>query len=460
MTNPLPKIAAWYATFDGVKFARKGDDVLKFIGRIFIFSLVIWILWAFRQAYRDDSYTLSAFSVPPSFEQRGYSGAVVMDKIVSEMQAILSKRYFDEQNPEAYRRIATQPALQFNTESRAGYFDLRALFQMGKLFLGKKDKTIRGNITLDSNETRLSLLIDESTYPLSIGSREPLDSLFHRVAVRLIRQTTPQYLVYYYLDRQDYDEAELLLNEIDFKLNNERQKATYSNDRIQWYLTWTNFLLAKKDYPNALQKAEELIKTYPKDLAGYAQKVNILFTQVIDLENQQADKNTFSPLVKTGIELAQHIENQNFSSQFLDKKMAMGWLYANWAYLLQKENVDSSKVLATYRKAIVFLPQSPAAYNNLSYYYMDNKNYDQAEIYLKKALFADPKDGNTWDTYAELMLLKNDTTRFYNCVEQALKNHNPTEGISSTGYAIDKRWEKFWTDKRFLAVLKKYKRRD
>ena len=459
MNNPFTQIAAWYTTFKFVKFAQKGDDVLKFIARIFVFILVFWILWAFRQVYKDDTYMLSAFNVPPSFEQRGYSGAVVVDKIVAEMQAILSKRYFDEQNPEAYRRIATQPALQFNTESRAGYFDLRALFQMGKLFLGKKDKTIRGNITLDSNQIRLSLLMsDAAAYPLSINNREPLDSLFHRVAVQLIRQTTPQYLVYYYLDRQDYDEAETLLNEIDFKLNNERNKATYNNDRIQWYLTWTNFLLAKKDYSNALKKGNELIKNYPKDLAGYAQKVNILFNEVITFENQKADKTTYKPIVKEGLILAQLIEKQDFSSQFLDKKMAMGWLYSNWAYLLQKENVDSSKVLAMYQKAIQLLPQSASSYNNLSYFYMDNKNYDEAEIYLKKALYADPKDGNSWDTYSELMLLRQDTSRFYNCIEQALKNHNPTEGVSSDGYATDARWEKFWREKRFRDLLEKYKR--
>ena len=459
MINPFSKIAAWYADFRFVKFAQKGDDVLKFFARIFVFMLVFWILWAFRQAYQNDSYTLSAFNVPPSLEARGYSGTVVVDKIVAEMQAILSKRYFDEQNPEAYRRINTQPTLQFNTESRAGYFDLRALFQMGKLFLGKKDKTIRGHITLDTNVIRLSLLLpDEAAYPLSMSSHASLDSLFHGVAVHLIRQTTPQYLVYYYLDKQDYDEAEKLLDEIDFKLNNEQNKPTYSTDRIQWYLAWTNFLLAKKDYPNALQKIDELRQLYPKDLAAYAQKVNILFSQVVELENQKADKAAIKAIALEATKLAQFIENQNFSSQFLDKKMATGWLYSNWAYMLQKIDTDSTKVLVKYRKAIELLPQAASSYNNLSYFYMDNHNYSEAEIYLKKALFADPKDGNTWDTYAELMLIKGDTLRFYNCIEQALKNHNPTEGVSAEGYAKDVRWQRFWEDKRFVNLLVKYKR--
>ncbi len=459
MYNLFPRIAAWYADAKIAKSAQKGDDILKFIGRIFVFTLVIWILWAFRQAYTNDSYTLSAFSVPPSLEQRGYSGAVVVDKIVSEMQGILSKKYFDEQNPESYRRIATQPTLQFNTESRAGYFDLRALFQMGKLFLGKKDKTIRGNITLDSNQIQLSLLVsDAAVYPLSINKNESLDSLFHRVAVQLIRQTTPQYLVYYYLDKQDFDAAEQLLSEIDFKLNNNRKTATYANDRIQWFLSWTNFLLAKKDYQNALEKNEELIKTYPKDLTGYAQKVNILFKQVVELENQKADKTVFKPIAQQGSKLAQSIDNQNFTSQFLDKKMTTGWLYANWAYLLQKEDAAQPKIMATYQKAIEFLPESPEPYNNLSYFYIDNKQYNEAETYLKKALFADPKNGNSWDTYAELMLLKSDTTRFYNCLEQALKNRNPTEGISAEAYAEDGRWKAFWQQKRFVDLLKKYRK--
>jgi tetratricopeptide (TPR) repeat protein len=444
--------------FNAVKFAQKGDDVLKFIARVFVFTLVFWILWAFRQAYKNDGYTLSAFNVPPSLEQRGYSGTVVVDKIVAEMQAIMSKRYFDEQNPEAYRRINTQPTLQFNTESRAGYFDLRALFQMGKLFLGKQDKTIRGHLTLDSNVIRLSLLMpDEAAYPLSINNKASLDSLFHRVALRLIRQTTPQYLVYYYLDKQEYDEAESLLDEIDFKLNNHPKNADYQNDRIQWYLAWTNFLLAKKDYPNALQKIDELRQLYPKDLAGYAQKVNILFNQVVELENQKADKIIVKNIAQQAADLAQYVDKQNFSSQFLDKKMAMGWLYSNWAYMLQKTTTDTTLILAKYQKSIELLPQVAMSYNNLSYFYMDNHNYAEAEIHLKKALLADPKDGNTWDTYAELMLIKGDTARFYNCIEQALKNHNPTEGVSAEGYAVDARWQKVWKEKRFSELLTKYK---
>ena len=134
----------------------------------------------------------------------------------------------------------------------------------------------------------------------------------------------------------------------------------------------------------------------------------------------------------------------------------MGLLYANWAYLLQKTNLDAPDILPKYKKAIELLPNVSFAYNNLSYYYMDKKNYAAAEDALKKALFAEPKDGNALDTYAEIMAITGDTTRFYSYIEKALQNPNPTEGITAERYAVDKRWEMFWQQPRFQNLLKKY----
>ena len=113
-----------------MKSVKNLDQILRLVGRIFILLLIIWILWAFRKAYLDDSYVFEPFSVPPALVEKGYSGEVVVDKIMSEMNNILSKNYFDGQNPEAYRKIVAQPALKFSSGSRAGYFDLESLFKL------------------------------------------------------------------------------------------------------------------------------------------------------------------------------------------------------------------------------------------------------------------------------------------------------------------------------------------
>ena len=457
MTKPSTEPTSRFSNFDFMKFVKNADNVLKLVGRVFVVLLVIWILGAFRKVYKDDSYVFSAISVPPSLLERGYSSEVIVDKMLSEMQNILSKRYFDEQNPEAYRKVISHPDLNFSSGSRAGYFDLQSLFQVGKVLLGKKDRTIKGHITLDSSNVTLSLQMpEEAATPLSTNGKTTLDEVVRQGAVYLIRRTTPQYLVYYYLDHQQFAEAEKLLEEIDFKLNNGKKSPTYDYDRIQWYMSWTNVRLAQQDFEAAFQKAEILQKAYPKDMAGYAQMVNILMSHVVNLENQKADTAVYMPLARKAVSIAEHIENQDFNSVFLDKKMAKGWTYANWAYMLQKCNPNDLTILKKYNKAIELLPQASFAYNNLSYYYMDKKDFAAAEEVLKKALFAEPKDGNSWDTYAEVMALKGDMPHFYEYIENALKNRNPTEGITSELYARDHRWEKYRNEKRFKDLLKKY----
>ncbi len=439
-------------------FVKNLDRILRLAGRLLILMLIIWILWAFRKAYNNDSYIFEPFSVPPQLVERGYSGEVVVDKIITEMHNILSKDYFDEQNPEAYRKIVAQPTLKFSSGSRAGYFDLESLFKLGKVVLGKKENTIKGHITRDSNHLSLSLNLTDDTHSALNINKNNLDSLVNEAAVFLIRQTNPQYLVYYFMNKQDFSTAEMLLQEIDFQLNNKKKSPTYNYDRIQWCMSWTSLRLAQQDFEGALAKADELRRAYPHDLAADVQTVNILMAQVLRLENDKVDPSVYRPIAQRATTLATQIEKKNESSLFLDKQKAMGLLYANWAYLLQKTDLNAPDILPKYQKAIALLPNVSFAYNNLSYYYMDKKNYAAAEDALKKALFAEPQDGNSLDTYAEIMAITGDTTRFYAFIEKALQNPNPTEGITAERYAVDKRWDMFRQQPQFQNLIKKYKK--
>jgi tetratricopeptide (TPR) repeat protein len=450
----LQRLTAALTKLEYMSFIKDADRVLKFIGRVFILFLVIWILGAFRKVYQDESFVFTPFSVPPALIERGYSGEVLVDKILSDMSGILSKRYYDEQNPEAYRKVLSRPDLSFSSGSRAGYFDFQALFQVGKVILGKKDKTIKGHLTLDSTLIQLYIQMpDDVMIPLSISKKMPLDSLTQQAAEFLIRHTTPQYLVNYFINKQQFVEAEKLMQEIDFQLI-----SNINYERIQWYIGWINFYTAQQDFENALRKAEELRDTYPKDLAAYVQIVNIYMSQIVQLENRRADVSIIKGIAQKAADVATQIEKEDYNSLFLDKKMGLGWTYANWAYMLQKLNPNDADILPKYKKAIEILPKASFVYNNFSYYYLDKKDYTACEEVLKKAVLADPKDGNSWDTYAEVMLLKGNSERFYDYLEKALQNRNPTEGITAELYAVDKRWEPVREEKRFQDLLKKYRK--
>jgi tetratricopeptide (TPR) repeat protein len=455
--NIFQRFTTALSQFDFLKFVKNADRVLKFSGRVFIVLIVLWILGAFAKVYQDESFVFTPFTVPPAMTDIGYSGEVLVDKILSDMNGILSKKYYDEQNPEAFRKVLSRPDLNFSSGSRAGYFDFQALFQVGKVLLGKKDKTIKGHLTLDDATIKLYIQMpDDVMIPLSISKNMSMDSLTLQAAEFLIRHTTPQYLVYYYLNKQQYAEAETLLQEIDFQLISNKKNKHYDYERIQWYIGYINFHLAQQDFESALRKAEILKETYPKDLAAYAQLVNIYMSQVVQLENSRADSALIKNIAQKAATIAAKIEKEDFNSLFLEKQMGMGWTYANWAYMLQKINPTDASILPKYQKAIEILPNASFAYNNFSYYYLDKKDYAACEEVLKKAVLADPKDGNSWDTYAEVMLQKGDMIRFYDNLEKALQNLNPTEGITAEFYATDKRWEKVRTEKRFQDLLKKY----
>ena len=72
-------------------FIKNFDRILRLAGRLFILMLIIWILWAFRKAYINDSYVFEPFSVPPQLVERGYSGEVVVDKIMAEVDSNAAK---------------------------------------------------------------------------------------------------------------------------------------------------------------------------------------------------------------------------------------------------------------------------------------------------------------------------------------------------------------------------------
>jgi tetratricopeptide (TPR) repeat protein len=457
--NLFQRLVAAIKQYDFMRFVKNADRFLKFTGRVFIVLLVVWILGAFKKVYQDESFVFSPFSVPPALVDKGYSGEVLVDKILSDMHAILSRRYHDEQNPEAYRKVLSRPDLNFSAGSRAGYFDFQALFQVGKVLLGKRDKTIKGHLTLDESLVKLYIQMpDDVMIPLSIKENISMDSLTQQAAEFLIRHTTPQYLVYYFLNKQQFSEAEKLLQEIDFQLISNKKNKHYDYERIQWFIGYINYYLAQQDFENAFRKADALREAYPNDLAPYAQLVNVYMSELLHLENNGADSSIVKSLAQKAVDVAAQIEKNDYNSIFLEKKMGLGWVYANWAYMLQKININDARILPKYEKAIEILPTASFAYNNFSYYYLDKKDYAACENVLKKAVLADPKDGNSWDTYAEVMLVKNDLPRFYDCIEKALQNLNPTEGITSELYAVDKRWERVRGEKRFQDLLTKYRK--
>jgi hypothetical protein len=475
ITKVKPPSSNWFQSIRFGKMAKKSNVFLILAWRLTVAFLLVWAVMHFRTIANadNDSYTLKAFTVPPDMEKMGYRGETVVAKVMSEMLQIIypkdnstSRMSACRQNDKA--RLKSQ--LRIADGNDKGRYDIKNIFDAAKTLFGIEDKVITGYIVnTDKQLTMFILMPDEPLKTVSIGEKEPLDSLFYKAALLLTRQTTPQYLVNYLIQKKDFDAAETLLAELDFKQTN--LATATEQDHIQTLSNWSNLYLAKaiastnNDFFNyALVKARELRTQFPNDIAGYAMEVSILMTQAgVSYNGYGYDNITaIDTLAKQAFKVAREAESKEkrLNSAYFDKKQVMGLMLCNAAYLANQCHLEDPKVLEKhFQKSRTIMPQSAYIYNTLAYFYLKQDKSDSAKRYISDALNANQSDGNISDSYAEVMLHFGDTTQFFKGIELALKNQQPATLANVENYRDNKRWEGVKTSpfkERFKALFDKY----
>ncbi len=455
LRNFIISFKTWFQTTSFDKAAKKSNNILLLAWRLSIALLIIWAVWRFNNFNENNaSYVIKAFSVPPDMEQKGFRGETVVAKVMSEMLQIMYPRDSSTSRISACRqndkaRLKSQLRIADGSERKD--YDIKSLFEAGKTLLGYEDKVITGYVThADKQITMFIQMPDEPLRTVSIPENAPLDSLFYKAALFLTRQTTPQYLANYFIQKGHFDEAESLLSELDFKQNN--LPDVTDQERIQTLSNWANFYLTKaitlheKDlFNNAIEKARELHKRFPDDIAGYAMEVSILMTKAGYFDGYGYNKiAAIDTLAKQAFALAREAERKEkrLNSAYFDKKQVMGLMLCNAAYLANQCKLEDPKVLErSFQKSRAIMPQSVYIYNTLAYFYLKQDNSDSAKRYITDALNANQSDGNICDTYAEIMLHFGDTTQFLRGIDMALKYQKPATRANVEKYRIDKRWK-------------------
>jgi hypothetical protein len=477
LTNIMNSLSAWFKDISFGKMAKQSNVFLLLAWRLSIAFVIIWAVMRFNDEAKKDtnSYVLKAFTVPPDMEKMGYRGETVVAKVMSEMLQIIypkdnstSRISACRQNDKA--RIKSQMRIADGSEKKD--YDIKGLFEAAKTLFGMEDKVITGYIvTANQERTMFIQMPDEPLKSVSINENVPLDSLFYKAALFLTEQTTPQYLVNYLIQKKEFDTAETLLSELDFKQSN--LPTATEQDHIQTLSNWANFYLTKAIaynntdfFPNALAKARELRQTYPNDIAGYAMEVSILMTKAgfgyhgYGYDNVAA----IDTLARQALALSKEAERKGkrLNSAYFDKKQVMGLMLCNAAYLANQCHLEDPKILEKhFQKSRAIMPQSVYLYNTLAYFYLKQNNQDSAKRYISYALNANQTDGNISDSYAEVMLHFGDTTQFLKGIELAIKNQQPATLTNLENYRNNRRWESVRTSPlkaRFQALFDQYAR--
>ena len=469
----LTSFTTWYQATSFDKMAKKSNNILLLAWRTTIAILIIWVAWRFNSfTENDDAYIIKAFSVPPQMEQTGYKGETVVAKVMSEMLQIMYPKDSSTSRISACRqndkvRLKSQLRIADGTERKD--YDIRSIFEAGKTLFGYEDKVITGYVVEVNNQITMFIQMpDEPLKSVSIHNTTPLDSLFYKAALLLTRQTTPQYLANYLIQKGQFDAAESLLAELDFKQNN--MPDVTDKEHIQTLSNWANFYLTKaitlnqKEYFNdALEKARELHKRFPDDIAGYAMEVSILMTKAGYHDGYGYSKITaIDTLAKKAFAIAKEAEykEKRLKSAYFDKKQVMGLMLCNAAYLANQCKLEDPKVLEkSFQKSRAIMPQSVYIYNTLAYFYLKQENAEAAKRYITDALNANQTDGNICDSYAEIMLHFGDTTAFLKGIDLALKYQKPATVANVERYRDDKRWQSVMTSSykaEYLTLFESY----
>jgi hypothetical protein len=471
-------INGFIASIKGVsygKMAKNSNVFLLLAWRLSIALVIIWAVHRFNSLANsgNETYVLKPFTVPPDMEKMGYKGETVVAKVMSEMLQIIYPKDNSTSRMSACRqndKARMSPQLRIADGSEKKSYDIGSLFDAAKTLFGIEDKVITGYIVNTNQQLTLFIQMPESPLKaVSIDEKSPLDSLFHKAALFLTQETTPQYLVNYLIKQKDFDAAETLLSELDFKQSN--MPTATEQDHIQTLSNWANFYLTKAIatnntdfFQNALQKSRELRKTFPNDIAGYAMEVSILMTkagmgwQGYGYDNVAA----IDTLARQAFAVAKEAERKEkkLNSAYFDKKQVMGLMLCNAAYLANQCHLEDPKILEKhFQKSRAIMPQSVYLYNTLAYFYVKQNSPDSAKRYISYALNANQLDGNISDSYAEVMLHFGDTTQFFKGIELALKNQQPATLANVENYRNNKRWEPIRTGifgTRFKALFDQY----
>ncbi|MFN8432322.1 MAG: hypothetical protein U0V04_20255, partial [Spirosomataceae bacterium] len=93
--------------------------------------------------------------------------------------------------------------------------------------------------------------------------------------------------------------------------------------------------------------------------------------------------------------------------------------------------------------------------NALCYSYIDAKNYNKAEQFIKKAINIEPDNANYWDSLAEVYALQRKDSLCVATLKKALDSPIKIGTVSTKAYQKDPRWQNLQNRRDFRSLLKR-----
>lgn len=365
----------------------------KVIGLIFIVVLVRNI----SVEMRKDAYSIQVFHVPKQLEESGFNGLVLAQKIMDEV-ALIKTDAGSIKNDSVKFDAALKPEMDLSVMGVG--LSNQTLMYYAKQLLGKKDRTVSGELTTLGNDMTLTLRFSDANkievhnYADSLDIDKRIDQLLKSAAEKVLRWSDPYILAVYYYHQNRFDESLECARNI---LVERPKEACWA------YLAWGSVLVRQQNLEGGIEKFEKSLELNPNlepaliNLAWmYYQKARYKdaitkFEKLLSMATKPAARSTaINGIAQSNMRLKDWDKAEKAFQQGIKEFPQDLFFYGNYANLKIQYRRDTAGALALYKQARAQAPETAAGYmfQSASLFYENRR--DSATKMLYKVLEYDP----------------------------------------------------------------------
>lgn len=393
-----------------------------------------------RKEFKKDIFYIKDFKVPPAWTEQGYSGEVVKQAIIDDIDNITNSVYLNDKSNTGLNEDGTELLSDFSIEG----FNLKAITKSILAILGKKSKYISGYVTInDSTQTVAIQVTDQITQPLSVKRNESAQNLIHKATLEIMKVKSPGTLISYYQAKKDTIRVRNV-----YKYLSKHRELT--KDYLFYDLS-VSVSLFERRYDNAFAWADSIQKKFPNDKLTFFDKAKIYAMLIYYDKTDSVSLKKYKRLFVENLRKAKEpgrtteIESRLSIDKLVDRYLA-GYYYNEKDFKSFIEIVET-----TTAKSSLDATQN----NTLAYAYMYRKDYKKAEESIQKALFLANDVGDYWDSLAELYSLQNKDSLAVVSLAVALKCPQKSSAVSVEAYQKDSRWQRLQKREDFQKLMKR-----
>lgn len=370
--EPKEKPAKLEKTSKNLSSIRNIFIDLMLVATIFILGLLI-----FKELSKD-TVVIDPFQVPTDLEKMNITGQALANKLIDQIENIKSNA------DTSYKKFDVTPVYydsQLEIVIPGSGISLKSLLNNIKIFLGRKQKRISGEVVLNK-KLFLTIRVQGEPSKTFSGELDGLDSIMKEAAQYVLKYTQPYLLAYYlYYNYDEYSKnKEQALEMIKYSLSHLPKEDDPMAYTLDGYIKWEE------------KKFDESIKSYKKAL---------------ELEPKYVDA------------------------------------YNGWAYSLYEEK-KYDEAADIYKKALRLDQDYPYTYHYIGLNLYAQGKSDSAEEYYKKTIQLDPNYDEVYVDYGKLLLKNKKLTEAGDMFEKAIDlDQNSFDAYSGLGeiYFEQKRFD-------------------